>query len=279
MNSDQMDFSRENILAVDDTPENLRLLTGILTARGYKVRPVTNGKLALWGARGTTPPDLILLDIMMPDMDGYEVCEQLKADERTRDIPVIFLSALDDVQDKVKAFSAGGVDYITKPFQVGEVLARVETHLTLRNMHKRLGENNLQLRNEIDERKRVEEKLRKLSRAVEQSASSIVITDLDGNIEYVNPAFSVTTGYSYDEAMGNNPRVLKSGEHPPELYEEMWRTLGGGGVWQGELVNKRKDGELYWESATISPVRDQEDEITHYVAVKDNITRRKKAEE
>ncbi|MDM8550664.1 hybrid sensor histidine kinase/response regulator [Desulfobacterales bacterium HSG2] len=145
MNDDHTDFSKENILVVDDVPDNLRLLTKILTDRGYKVRPVTTGKLALWGARGTTPPDLILLDIMMPGMNGYEVCEQLKADEHTRDIPVIFLSALNDVSDKIRAFSVGGVDYITKPFQEEEVLARVETHLNQRRMQTRLEEQNQEL--------------------------------------------------------------------------------------------------------------------------------------
>ena len=133
-----------NILAVDDTPENLRLLMGILVEQGYRVRPVPSGTRALATIQ-LEPPDLILLDIKMPDMSGYEVCEQLKADERTRDIPVIFLSALDKVEDKVKGFEVGGVDYITKPFQVEEVLARVETHLTLQRLQKALEENNAAL--------------------------------------------------------------------------------------------------------------------------------------
>ncbi len=145
MNTDHSDVFQGNILVVDDTPANLRLLAGILTDRGYTVRPVPNGKLALWGARGKTPPDLILLDIMMPDMDGYEVCQQLKADERTRDIPVIFLSALDDVLDKIKAFSVGGVDYITKPFEDQEVLARVQTHLELKHAREKLKQQNQEL--------------------------------------------------------------------------------------------------------------------------------------
>jgi signal transduction histidine kinase len=118
-----------NILVVDDTPANLRLLVDILTQKGYKARPVPNGRLALTAARNM-PPDLILLDIMMPEMDGYEVCNQLKTDERHRDIPVIFISAVNDVLDKVKAFSLGGVDFITKPFHIEEVLIRVETHLS-----------------------------------------------------------------------------------------------------------------------------------------------------
>jgi len=123
--------TKGNILVVDDTPANLRLLTTILTSRGYQVRPVLKGQLALTAAQ-SSPPDLILLDISMPEMDGYEVCNRLKAAEKTRAIPIIFISAIDDMQNKLKAFKAGGVDYITKPFQVEEVLARVETHLTLR---------------------------------------------------------------------------------------------------------------------------------------------------
>src|SRR5919199_652924 len=135
-----------NILVVDDAPANLRLLVGILQERGYEVRPVPNGKLALFAAQGRLP-DLILLDIMMPEMDGYEVCSKLKADERTKDIPVIFVSALSDVLDKVKAFGVGGVDYITKPFQEEEVLARVSTHLTNQHLQKSLQSKNEELAN------------------------------------------------------------------------------------------------------------------------------------
>ena len=128
---------RENILIVDDTPANLRLLSNMLAEQGYKVRSVINGQMALTAAQ-SAPPDLILLDIRMPDMNGYEVCKHLKADEGTHDIPIIFISALDATQDKVKAFTVGGVDYITKPFQLEEVLSRVETHLALRNLQKSL---------------------------------------------------------------------------------------------------------------------------------------------
>jgi two-component system sensor histidine kinase/response regulator len=131
------DSLKGDILIVDDTPANLRLLSQMLIARGYKVRPVLNGVRALAAVRSTLP-DLILLDIMMPEMNGYEVCKRLKADEQTRDIPIIFISALDATEDKVRAFTAGGVDYVTRPFQSEEVLARVETHLSLRNLQKSL---------------------------------------------------------------------------------------------------------------------------------------------
>lgn len=153
-----MNTKQGNILVVDDTPENLRLLIGILSEKGYEVRPAPNGELALSGAQGF-PPDLILLDIMMPEMDGYEVCKKLKADARTRDIPVIFISAINDVLDKVKAFAVGGVDYITKPFQVEEVLARVETHLALRFLQKSLQDKNQDLSETLEQLKATQNQL------------------------------------------------------------------------------------------------------------------------
>src|SRR5215213_5691403 len=128
-----------SILVVDDTPANLQVLAGMLKDRGYKVRPVPSGKLALAAAR-RNPPDLILLDINMPEMNGYEVCEHLKADEKLKGIPIIFISALTEPLDKVKAFAIGGVDYLTKPFQMEELHARVETHLKLRRLQTDLEE-------------------------------------------------------------------------------------------------------------------------------------------
>ena len=119
-----------DILIVDDTLPNLQLLTSVLKEEGYKVRPASSGAMALQ-AIAKKSPDLILLDIKMPDMNGYEVCEELKRHEKTRDIPIIFISALSDIADKIKAFSVGGVDYINKPFQFEEVKARVKTHLKL----------------------------------------------------------------------------------------------------------------------------------------------------
>src|SRR3984957_12409855 len=131
--------SGASILIVDDAPANLQVLAGMLENRGYKARPVPSGMLALQAAR-RDPPDLILLDINMPDMNGYEVCEHLKADDNLRGIPVIFISAMTEQMDKVKAFATGGVDYITKPFQMEELHARVETHLKLRGLQTDLEE-------------------------------------------------------------------------------------------------------------------------------------------
>lgn len=148
MISNQDPNSKADILIVDDTTANLRLLSGMLQKKGYKVRPVPEGSLAVAAAQ-SHPPDLILLDIKMPDMDGYEVCQILKSFELTKDIPVIFISALDEIQDKVKAFKIGGVDYITKPFQLEEVLARVETHLELRRLQRQLQDNNRKMEMEL----------------------------------------------------------------------------------------------------------------------------------
>jgi PAS domain S-box-containing protein len=151
MSSNQTVSFKGDILVIDDTPDNLRLLSTMLTERGYKVRKALSGQMALRSAQ-TVLPDLVLLDINMPEMNGYEVCTQLKADEQTRDVPVIFISALDDVWDKVKAFTVGGVDYITKPFQREEVLARVENQLKLRWLTLQLVEQNARLEQEIGER-------------------------------------------------------------------------------------------------------------------------------
>jgi serine phosphatase RsbU (regulator of sigma subunit) len=148
MRRDQVDAREANILIVDDTPANLRLLSQMLAEQGYRVRPAPDGPLALAAARAE-PPDLILLDIRMPEMNGYEVGERLKADIRTRGIPIIFISALDATEDKVRAFTVGGVDYVTKPFQVEEVLARVETHLALRRLQKRLQHANRKMEREL----------------------------------------------------------------------------------------------------------------------------------
>jgi putative two-component system response regulator len=130
-----------NIMVVDDTPANLHILTNLLEKQGYTPRPVPSGKLALRAAK-KEPPDLILLDINMPEMNGYEVCEQLKADEVLKGIPVLFISAFNETMDKVRAFHTGGVDYITKPFQFEEIEARIETHLNLRRLQVELEEQN-----------------------------------------------------------------------------------------------------------------------------------------
>lgn len=149
---------KETILIVDDTHDNLRLLSKVLSKSGYSVRPAPTAKLALAAALAD-PPDLILLDINMPEMNGFEVCEKLKQAEATKDIPVVFVSALGETFNKVKAFEVGGVDYVTKPFQIEEVIARVSSHLELRQLRQALAEQNQQLSQEVEQRKQAQKKL------------------------------------------------------------------------------------------------------------------------
>jgi PAS domain S-box-containing protein len=131
---------------------------------------------------------------------------------------------------------------------------------------------------ELAERKRAEENLRKLSVAVEQNPASIVITDTSGTIEYVNPHFTELTGYSFAEAVGQNPKILKTGETSAKQYQQLWQTILSGGEWRGEFHNRKKDGELYWEQALIAPIRDESGAITHFIAIKEDITDRKQLE-
>lgn len=145
------DATRKQLLIVDDTPDNLRLLAALLADKGYLIRKALSGAIALKSVE-QAPPDLILLDINMPDLNGYELCEQLKANPKTQEIPVIFISALDDVLDKVRAFRVGGSDYIAKPFQGEEVIARIEHQLTIQSQKQ-------QLQAEIQERQRAEQSL------------------------------------------------------------------------------------------------------------------------
>ncbi|MCX7680405.1 MAG: hybrid sensor histidine kinase/response regulator [Anaerolineae bacterium] len=184
-----------DILIVDDMPANLRLLAQILTEHGYKVRPVRSGHHALKAAQAA-PPDLILLDIVMPDMDGYEVCQHLKADERTRDIPILFISALGETEDKVRAFAAGGVDYVPKPFQPAEVLARVRTHLALRNLTRQLQEANAELARRVQELQERNEELDAFAHTVAHDIKS-PLTIIAGYAELLDDGVPESTRKEY----------------------------------------------------------------------------------
>ena len=206
--NNHIERQKANILVVDDKPDNLRLLSAMLAQLGYEVRKVINGQTALKTAQAA-PPDLILLDIMMPDMNGYEVCQHLKASAQTCDVPVIFISALDEVLDKVKAFAVGGVDYITKPFSEEEVFARVENNLTIRRLQKQLSEQNARLQQEIcvseasrRDHQKVEEKLlqseAKFRNLFENSPVGIFRAHIaDGLIVEANQRLIQMLGYSH----------------------------------------------------------------------------------
>lgn len=200
-----------NILIVDDAPENLRLLSRILANNGYAVSTAEDGAQALRQV-AENPPEIILLDVNLPGMDGYETCARLKADEGTRHIPVIFVSALDATEDKVRGFRVGGVDYISKPFQLEEVLARVETHLALRRLQCNLQEVNRELEARLDDLSRSQEQLRdresKLCAFVDALPNLSFIYDQDGR---------------YLEVMANEASLLRA--RPEEMLGRRIRDL------------------------------------------------------
>ena len=404
-----MNSSLGSILIVDDTKLNLEIMKSLLQNE-YTILTASNGMDGLRLAQ-TKKIDLILLDINMPEMDGYETCARLKSDPATENIPVIFVTARDDVSEETKGLALGAIDYIIKPISAPIVKARVRNHMKLKQyqdslaqiaelelfrhtfelaavgiahvspdghwlrvnrklseilgyshaellqltfqdithpddlgtdlrfvkkmligalssyeMNKRyLGKHgkliwaNLtvslvrdaaeeplyfiaviedisarkQLERELSEYKNhleqmvaertaklllVDTKVRQLSAAVEQSPVSVVITDTGGLISYINPKFAELTGYTPEELQGKNPRILKSSVTPAATYADMWQKLTAGQTWRGEFCNKKKNGELYWESASIKPLLDDAGQITHYVGVKADITQRKQTE-
>jgi PAS domain S-box-containing protein len=231
-----------SILVVDDTHENLRLLSDLLSLQGYDVRPVPNGRQAISSAQFTVP-DLILLDILMPDIDGYAVCQALKADERTRDVPIIFISALNDAFDKVKAFDIGGVDYITKPFQAAEVLSRVRTHLTIRQFQQQLQEQNDVLHRQntlLEEQKRELQESEARFRGLSEATFEGILIHDQGCILEVNHALENMFGYRHSEIIGKDVLEFLT----PEFHDialERIRTRDGTpyeaeGVRKGGLI-------------------------------------------
>jgi PAS domain S-box-containing protein len=198
--------------------------------------------------------DAVVSDFNIGDGDAFDVIAVAKT------LPVVVVTGSGDEVIAVKALKAGAADYLIKDHE--------------RNYLKILPST---VENAI-RRMQMTEQVTKLTRAVEQSPASVMITDSRGHIEYVNPRFSDVTGYEPHEVVGQNPRVLKSGHHPPEFYQELWETIAAGRLWHGEMRNRKKDGELFWELVSISPITNQDSTVTHYVAVKEDITIRKQAE-
>ncbi|MEA5510623.1 diguanylate cyclase [Crocosphaera sp. UHCC 0190] len=277
-----------NILIVEDQLDNLRLLSNILQDQGYQVRQAIDGEMALLAAE-TQPPDLMLLDIKLPQLDGYQVCQQLKAKKNTAEIPVIFLSAFDQIGEKVKAFEMGGVDYITKPYQLEEVLARVENQVKISLSSQQLKGNNSQLKQQLKlteaaqqfySQPQIEAYL--LHQAVAATHNGIIITDAthpDYPIMYVNPGFEKMTGYSLKEVKGKNCRFLQgSDRHQPQI-EQLHHRIAEGKACCVILRNYRKDGSLFWNEVSLSPVLDESEKVIYYIGVQTDVSTRKRAEE
>ncbi|MBH0026039.1 EAL domain-containing protein [Pseudoalteromonas sp. SWN29] len=279
------------ILIVDDEPSNLHVLVeGLLT--DYDVRISTSGEQALVFVESTRP-DLILLDIMMPGMDGYEVCNILKAKQNTKGIPVIFVTALTEEESEEKGFAMGAIDYIHKPYKLALVRARIRTHITAQGMLDRLIEKNFDLHDklleieslalELSER---EEELKQLSskqklfyQALTGTADGVVITDNDGKIIAVNPSFCRITGYCEADSLQMQLHDVKQNNHPSISFDQVWHHANRAGYWSGELVTRRKNGELYPELLTLSMVKGDQDTNVHYIGVFSDISSLKVTQE
>jgi PAS domain S-box-containing protein len=278
---------RRGILVVDDTVSALKLLVSTLAAEGYESRPCNSGATALSSVLAE-PPELVLLDVRMPGMDGFEVCRQLKVDESTRDIPVLFLSATIDPEERVKGFSVGAVDFISKPFQRDELLARVRTHLELSRLRSKLESQvaarteelraaNEQLRTELAERKRAEAALRvseeKFSKAFQSSPTIMVINSLETErFLDVNKAFELCTGFSKAEVIGRTISELSLLTDLGLLDWTRNKLQCDGGYYDLEFQFRTKSGEE--RSGRMSAERIEFNGESCLLAVAEDITER-----
>lgn len=381
------------LLVVDDMPENLHSLVDALSDQ-YQITVAREGVKAIEHVQSINPPDLILLDILMPGMDGFEVCRRIKATEAGNAIPVLFLSVLDNGIEKVRGFSVGGADFITKPFDIDEVRARLRNHLELNRLHqfcqqavaKRTAElkktatrlqatldaipdlflevdndgyccdihiqqeSNLPLTKQhwfgqlisevfpdhayqiilaalaevkdnglsigkqfewplpegsqwfelsvskthtdaqgearfllllrnITDKVNSNRRLLLSNMVFENTAEGIIVTDAQNRIINVNRAFSDIFGYSPDEVLGRTPDLLKSGKHDRDFYHELWRSLELENNWKGEIWNRRKNGEVFPELASINVVRDAEGHVINHFAVFSDMLQKEAVEE
>lgn len=265
-----------SIVIVDDNPDNLEILEGLLVQAGYRVRPALSGALAIRAVE-LDPPDLILLDIRMPGMDGYEACRRIKQNPQLRDIPVVFVSALNDTEDKVQAFEVGGVDYVSKPFQREEVLARVRSHVQLRRMQVHLEalveDRTTELRQANDTLSAREREFRTLA---ENQPDFIVRYDKEGRKTYFNAAMAKVfgphaeryLGLRYDEKPEGDDRPTTSAEYNRAIQQ----ALEEGRDSDFEMSGIAPDGSPRYYSVRAVCERDQEGKIEGVLAVARDIT-------
>lgn len=268
-----------DILVVDDTPDNLRLLMEILLHQGHRVRPVADGELAITAAQ-LQPPDLVLLDIKMPKVDGFEVCRQLKADPRTQDVPVIFLTVLDESVDKVKGFAVGGIDYITKPFEASELLARVENQLRLRSLQQQLTEQNRVQQYLLDQYQitalALKESEEKFAKAFERSPIPISLAAVaDGTYLDVNQEFSRQTGYTREESIGHTVLELNLWVNVEDRAQVLDIVKSQGYVRAFETSMRTKSGDI--RDVLLSVELIHLNNAPYFLAAAEDITERKAA--
>ncbi|MCB0209053.1 MAG: response regulator [Anaerolineae bacterium] len=261
--------NQSTILVVDDQESARHVLRGLLIKDGYNLHFASNGAEALRKAAELLP-DLILLDVMMPGMNGFEVCQSLRTDPKLSEVLIILVTALDDRKSRLRGIEAGADDFINKPVDPAELSARVKT-ITRLNHHRRL--RSLELRAERDRTQAILETL----------GEAVIVTDTDGYIQYFNPAAIKLTGFSTEEVLGQNWYIWQTEETQMRFKEQIFDTLFAGKPWYGEVVNKRKNGTTYDAALTVAPLftpthNHEKSTIVGFVSVQRDITPLKQAE-
>lgn len=265
------------ILIVDDNPANLEMLLEFLAGAGFTVLVAEDGESAITGAE-YAPPDMILLDILMPVMDGFETCQRLKANPLTQDIPIIFMTALTETVDKVKGLSLGAVDYVTKPLQHEEVLARIELHLKLRNLTKTLQEQNQRLEREICERTQAEQKIREQAALLDITTDAILVRNFDNQIRFWNQGAEHLYGWQATEVIGKNINQLLYRPNLLPQLQNIQKSLTEHGYWQGELEQVTKQDKKIIVASRWTLMRDQDGQAKSILTVNTDITEKKQLE-
>ncbi|MEB0012811.1 EAL domain-containing protein [Glaciimonas sp. Gout2] len=268
----------QTILIVDDTPANLRVLVDYLEELEFDVLTAQDGEEALKRAQ-FVHPDLILLDVMMVGMDGFETCRRMKAIDSIADIPVIFMTAMTGTMSKVEGFNAGGVDYITKPFQIEEVFVRIHTQLRVQAIHRQLSIQNTALQEAITQRERLTERMRIAALVYQNSGEGMLVSDIALRTVAINPAFSRITGYSFDEVEGRASGLFSKESRESTPYLNMLEALRVVGYWDGEFWGRRKNGETYAKWMVINTLKNEDGSLQGYVTLFSDITDKKKSED
>ncbi len=275
----------KEIVIIDDNRDHLKFLTLVLETQGYKIRVFSKAILALKSI-DLYQPDLIILDIFMPFSDrylnGYEVCQELKSDPKTSQIPILFVSALDEARDRIKALKLGGVGFITKPYQVEELLLHVKNQLSYHKLKQQLKEHNLKLQQEIELRDKTEEHLRLLQRAINSSVNGIVIADAKSPhypIISVNSGFERITGYQAAEVIGKKCPILSRQDNNQPGLEQLRQCFEEEKVGQAVVKTCHKNGTGLWAQISVSPVYDQAENLTNFICILEDVSERIEAEQ
>jgi two-component system, NtrC family, sensor kinase len=246
-----------NVLLVEENEDHIILINNAFLRHAEKYR-LTSAKNIFEAKKFVKEADIILTNLSLPDGSGVEF---LKDRNIYDNVPVIVLESFVDQETVVKLIKSGVMDYVNKSTEAFETLPeKIEKYIELRDLRM--------------DRKKTSDQQNKLSTAISHSSEAIVITDIKGNIEFVNPAFEKVTGYSSEEVLGKNPSMFKSGQHDKKFYENLWRTILSGKPWKGHFIDRRKDGSVYEEDASISPVFGDGGKIINFVALKRDVSDR-----